>query len=256
MATNDYDLDHVALAAADTGPLLRFLTGRCGATVLWGGQAIGFRPMQVYAGDAADGMRIELLEPWAVDRNDFLARFVARHTHGPHHLTFKVPDIVAAIERVRASGYRPVNVDVSDPEWKEAFLLPKEAHGTVVQLAESNESHQTSDRAAMLEAARRNGAHGHPRWWVDPEPPEGPPLPLRHVVVRTPSLSSGLAFFAGILGGAVAAESGSRVELAWPGGAALALEERHDADPGIDRLEFAGLDGEHEVLGTRFTAPA
>jgi catechol 2,3-dioxygenase-like lactoylglutathione lyase family enzyme len=253
MSTNHYDLDHVALAAMDTAPLLRFLTGTCGATVLWGGQAIGFRPMQVYAGDAIAGMRIELLEPWAVEHNDFLARFVARHTHGPHHLTFKVPDIDAAIERVRASGFRPVNVDLSDPNWKEAFLLPKEAHGTVVQLAESNESHQTRDRAAMLETARRDGAHGHPRWWVDPEPPHGPALQLRHVVVRTPSLSSALAFFAGMLGGDVSEEQAGRVHLTWPGGAALSLEERRDVGPAIDRLEFAGLDREYEVLGTRFT---
>ena len=31
-----------------------------------------------------------------------------------------------------------VNIDLSDPEWKEAFLMPSEAHGTVVQLAESH----------------------------------------------------------------------------------------------------------------------
>lgn len=256
MATDDFDLDHVALAAADTAPLLRFLTGRCGATVLWGGHGTGFRPMQVYAGDATRGMRIELLEPWAVDQNDFLARFVARHTHGPHHLTFKVPDIATALDRVRASGFRPVNIDLSDPGWKEAFLLPKEAHGTVVQLAESTDSHQTSDRAAMLEAARRDGAHGHPRWWVDPEVPSGPALALRHVVLRTPSPSSAVGFFAGLLGGTVTADHDGRIELAWPGGASIAIEERRDANPGIDRLEFGGLDGVHEVLGTRFAPSA
>jgi len=45
-----YDLDHVALAAADTSPALRFLTGDLGGTILFGGQAIGFRPMQVWLG--------------------------------------------------------------------------------------------------------------------------------------------------------------------------------------------------------------
>ena len=93
LVTDRYDLDHVALAAADTRAALRFLTGdarrhRSSSAA----QAIGFRPMQVWLGDRdGDGMPVELLEPWDVEQNDFLARFVARHGAGPHHLTFKVP---------------------------------------------------------------------------------------------------------------------------------------------------------------------
>src|SRR6185295_10809258 len=109
--TDRYDLDHVALAASDTSDALRFLTGTLGGRVIFGGQAIGFRPMQVWLGtDGGDGMPVELLEPWAVDKNDFLARFVARHDAGPHHLTFKVPALAAALERVRATGFHPVNI--------------------------------------------------------------------------------------------------------------------------------------------------
>jgi methylmalonyl-CoA/ethylmalonyl-CoA epimerase len=255
MTTDSYDLDHVALAAADTSDLLRFLTGPCSATVLWGGNGVGFRPMQVHVGDDAAGMRIELLEPWAVEQNDFLARFVSRHTHGPHHLTFKVPDLTAAVERCRESGFRPVNIDLRDPQWKECFLLPKEAHGTVVQLAESNGEFDYPNRATMLEHVRRHGANGHPRWWVDPAQPEGHALVLRCVVLRTPALSAALGFFAGLLGGSVATDTGSRVDLVWPGGASIALEERHDAIPGVDRLEIDGLSEPREVLGTTF-APA
>ncbi len=256
MATDHIDLDHIALAAADTAPLLRFLTGPCGATALWGGQGIGFRPMQVFVGDATAGMKIELLEPWAVDHNDFLARFVERHTHGPHHLTFKVPDLVATIERFRASGFRPVNIDLRDPEWRECFIMPKEAHGTVVQLAESNSTnYDWPDRATMLAAIRERGAEGNPRWWVDPETPHGAPGILRDVVLRTPNLSSALGFFAGMLHGSVTSETDVRVDLAWPGGAAIAIEEQAGCTPGVDRLEIEGLVEPAEILGTRFAAP-
>src|SRR5262249_34192796 len=63
--------------------------------------------------------------------------FVARHGPGPHHLTYKVDDLATTLDRVRTAGYQPVNVDLSDPDWKEAFLHPREAHGTVVQPAEA-----------------------------------------------------------------------------------------------------------------------
>jgi len=246
-----YDLDHIALAAADTAPALRYLTGELGGTVIFGGQAFGFRPMQVWIGDAdGDGMPIELLEPWATERNDFLARFVARHGPGPHHLTFKVPDLLATIERMRGSGFQPVNVDLSDPTWKEAFLLPREANGTVVQLAETTNGF--GSRASMLANVRANGPNAHPRWWVDPVAHDGTPAKLRRVVLRTPSLSTGLGLFAGMLHGDVEVERASTAELVWPGGARIMLEARPDEAPGVDRLEIEGLAAPVTLLGTRF----
>jgi methylmalonyl-CoA/ethylmalonyl-CoA epimerase len=245
-----YDLDHVALAATDTSDALRFLTGQLGGTVIFGGQAYGFRPMQVWiGGDDGDGMPIELLEPWDVGRNDFLARFVARHGAGPHHLTFKVGDLAAALERVRGAGYTPVNIDVSDPEWKEAFLMPREAHGTVVQLAQT--THDGS-RVDLLKHVAENGPNMHPRWWVDPEPAAGPPARLRRVVLRTPNLASAMGFFGGVLQGQVLDEREGACELVWAGGARILLEEQPAATPGVDRLEVEGLAAPAEFIGTRF----
>src|SRR5680860_496722 len=132
------DLDHVALATRDVTPILDLFVGELGGLVLFGGQGPGFRPMQVRLGDENDGMTVEILEPWDTEHNDFLERFLTRNGEGPHHLTFKVPDLAAALDRVRTAGFQPVGVDVSDPDWKEAFLHPREAHGTVVQLAESH----------------------------------------------------------------------------------------------------------------------
>ena len=246
-----YDLDHVALAAADTSDALRFLTGRLGGTVIFGGESIGFRPMQVWVGTPdGDGMPVELLEPWAVEQNDFLARFVARHGAGPHHLTFKVTDLAGALERVRGTGFHPVNIDVSDPQWKEAFLMPSEAHGTVVQLAESHGHPET--RAALLDHVAEHGPDMHPRWWTDPSPADGPSARLRRVVLRTPMLGTAVEFFGGILEGEIERESGQRVDLVWPRGARIGLEQRPDAPPGIDRLEVEGLAEEHTTVGTRF----
>jgi catechol 2,3-dioxygenase-like lactoylglutathione lyase family enzyme len=246
-----YDLDHVALAAADTSEALRFLTGRLGGTVIFGGHSIGFRPMQVWVGTAdGDGLPVELLEPWAVEQNDFLARFVARHGAGPHHLTFKVTDLAAALDRVRGAGFHPVNIDLSDPQWKEAFLMPSEAHGTVVQLAESHGHPET--RAGLLDYVAEHGPDMHPRWWTDPYPADGPPARLRRVVLRTPMLATAVEFFGGILNGEIERESDQRVDLVWPRGARIGLEQRPDAPPGVDRIEVEGLAEEHTTVGTRF----
>jgi len=246
-----YDLDHVALAAPETSDALRFLTGPLGGTVIFGGQSIGFRPMQVWVGtDDGDGMPVELLEPWAVAENDFLARFVERHGAGPHHLTFKVSDIDAALRQASRAGLHPVNINVSDPEWKEAFLLPSEAHGTVVQLAESHGHPET--RRELLAYVAAHGPNSHPRWWSEPSVPLGPAARLRRVVLRTPALPAAVQFFAGTLRGDVEHESGGRVDLVWPRGGRIGLEYQPDGRAGIDRLEIEGLSKECIVIGTRF----
>jgi catechol 2,3-dioxygenase-like lactoylglutathione lyase family enzyme len=245
------DLDHVALATRDVTPILDLFVGELGGLVLFGGQGPGFRPMQVRLGDENDGMTVELLEPWDTEHNDFLERFLARNGDGPHHLTFKVPDLAAALDRARTAGFQPVGVDVSDPDWKEAFLHPREAHGTVVQLAESH--HRLETRAELLEHVRRYGADGHPRWWPETPPPGERRGLLRRVVVATPSLPATLGFFAGLLGGEEVAAGEGWVELGWPGAGRVKLEHRPGAPPGIDRLEgdVDGPPAEYAVAGTR-----
>ncbi len=244
------DLDHVALAAADTAPGLRFLTGVLGGTVLSGGQAFGFRPMQVLVGDITGGMKVELLEPWDTERNDFLERFVARAVAGPHHLTFKVTDLDVALDAARAPGFTPVGIERSDPRWQEAFIHPREAHGTVVQIAQTNEG---ADRAAWLAYVEANGPSGEPIWWADPEPHTGPIAYLRRVVLGAPDPAALLPLYAGLLEGEEVARDADSVELAWPTHGRVRIERRADRPAGVDRLEVEGLGAATNVLGTWFT---
>ncbi len=140
--------------------------------------------MQVFLGDPSGGMKVELLEPWDAEQHDFLERFVTRHGPGPHHLTFKVADLEATIERVRAAGYTPVGINLADPQWQEAFLQPKEAHGTVVQLAHSNAT--LASPLAEYEYAAEHGPSGDPVWWTTPPSRAAEPTFLRCVVLRDP----------------------------------------------------------------------
>jgi hypothetical protein len=55
-------------------------------------------------------------------------------------VTFKTDDIEAAIEHLQGLGYELVDVNLSDPHWKEAFLRPSKSHGTLIQIAQSSAS--------------------------------------------------------------------------------------------------------------------
>lgn len=233
------DLDHVALGLRDVRETLFTLVGDLGAVVEGGGQSVGFRIVQVRVGPAGDGMKIELMEPWAAERFDFLARFLDRNGEGAHHITFKVADIRAELTRLDGAGYAPVRTQLTNPWWREAFFHPKQTHGTVIQLAEAHfdpsliEDYQRGFGEGA-EAATES-EFGSVEWWPEPPPRGEPPATLRRVVIGVPELESARAFFADAMRG-TASEVDGRVEVAWPGGGRVLLEER-PGDPGVDRYE-------------------
>jgi methylmalonyl-CoA/ethylmalonyl-CoA epimerase len=151
--------DHLALAVNDvrrTLPLLGFL----GATYRTGGhhRTQRFRWVQF---DLAAGPKLELLQPLDPDDGDsFLVRFLAANGEGPHHVTFKVRDIVRTVAAVRELGYAIVGEDFSAPNWKEAFVHPKSSHGLLIQIAEWDDSIPLPHRPLADVLA-------------DPEPPPG-----------------------------------------------------------------------------------
>ena len=54
-----------------------------------------------------EGSRIELLEPAEADSP--IGKFLEKRGEGLHHVAIKVPDLPAAVERLRASGARLLN---------------------------------------------------------------------------------------------------------------------------------------------------
>jgi methylmalonyl-CoA/ethylmalonyl-CoA epimerase len=125
------ELDHVAVAVRSIRDALRLYRDALGGEYLMGGDQDTWRWVQVrFPG----GGKVELLEPLG---EGFLSRFLERRGEGLHHVTFKTDDIRAAIEQVEGRGYELVDVRLDDPDWKEAFLRPSGAHGTLIQLAQS-----------------------------------------------------------------------------------------------------------------------
>ena len=126
------ELDHVAVAVHSIKAAVPLFRDALGGKYLMGGDQEGsWRWIQFrYPG----GGKVELLEPLG---DGFLSRFLERRGEGMHHFTFKTDDIEAAITHAEARGYEVVDVRLEDPSWKEAFLRPSGAHGTLLQLGQS-----------------------------------------------------------------------------------------------------------------------
>ena len=225
-------LDHVALAVEHQTLVLDRYASELGGTFSGYGEAYGFSPLQL---TYANGARIELLRPCLVEMNDFLARFLEQRGPGPHHLTFKVPDIERAIDECSRAGFPVINIDVSEDHWKEAFVHPKAAHGILVQLAQAS-----------------GEMPGEPPSFF--EPADAAPATLLRVEHAVRSLAGALDLFRDVLGGRAVAEGddgGPWHELEWsPDGLHVRLWQPHDADavvgqhPGrVVRLVFARPDG-------------
>ena len=206
MADSGPVLDHVAVAVEAWAQAWPRYVLQLGGRWASGGRNVGFAPAQLAF---ANGARLEVLEPWEPQANPFLRRFLDHSGPGPHHLTFKVPDIEAALGAVEAAGFSPVSVDLSDPGWKEAFLHPRQAGGIVVQLAQ---------------------AAGY---WESP-PPEGfprpgePPAALCHVTHVVADLEGAIELFGDILAGTVERHpvhppDVDTATVRWPGPLALRL---------------------------------
>lgn len=215
----EIDLDHVAVAVEHRAAAWPRYAGELGGQWVSGGEAVGFAASQVRF---ANGMKLEVLEPWAVEQNDFLRRFLDRSGPGPHHLTFKVKDIVAALEVCEDAGYHPVAVDLTYDEWKEAFLHPKDAPGVVVQLAQSAQEWSSEPPAGF------------------PQPEHGTAALVR-VVHAVADIDGALALFVDLLAGAErdAGEDaeGRWVELGWPGPGRVRLVQ---PAPGTEVADWMG----------------
>jgi len=210
---DDIHLDHVAVAMEHrTLGWPRYVRDLPGEW-LGGGGTAGFWSEQI---QYANGMKVELLHPADVESNDFLRRFLDRNGPGPHHLTFKVKDIGAALAEAEAAGYPPVGVNLENPGWQEAFLHPKSAPGIVVQLAQSSYDDDDDD-------------------WGTPESPDlpAPRTTERATLVRVThavaSLDAGTRLFVDLLAGEELDrgkdEDGSWIDLAWPGPGRIRLVE-------------------------------
>jgi methylmalonyl-CoA epimerase len=80
--------------------------------------------------------RLELLEP--TSENSAIARFIAKRGEGLHHVSLRVPDLSAAVERLKKDGVRLVSeeIKIGAGGHRYVFVHPSSAGGVLLELVE------------------------------------------------------------------------------------------------------------------------
>ena len=230
-------LDHVAHAVPHWQEVWDRYATDLGAQWISGGLSTGFAPGQLRFGN---GAKLEILMPNAIELNDFLQRFLVHSGPGPHHLTFKVPDLDSALARVTEAGYEPIGIDMSDPEWMEGFIHPRQATGVVVQLAQALNDWDSPppDDFPSVRRLRKEG-----------DIPV-PPASLLWVVHSVAVMAEARSLFVDVLGGRIVGEGfddfdHGTLDLSWGGPLGLRLvASTADADDPL-RIVAGRQEGPH-----------
>ncbi len=80
--------------------------------------------------------RLELLE--ATSENSTIAKFIANRGEGLHHVCLRVPDLAAAVERLKKDGVRLVSEEIRTGAGghKYVFVHPSSTGGVLLELVE------------------------------------------------------------------------------------------------------------------------
>jgi methylmalonyl-CoA epimerase len=80
--------------------------------------------------------RLELLE--ATSENSAIAKFIAKRGEGLHHVCLKVPDLSAAVQRLKEDGVRLVSeeIKVGAGGHKYVFVHPASTGGVLLELVQ------------------------------------------------------------------------------------------------------------------------
>jgi catechol 2,3-dioxygenase-like lactoylglutathione lyase family enzyme len=224
MPISSIRLDHVAVAVPSIEAAHARWVDELGGAQLHGGDSGIFEAHQYRY---TNGAKLELIAPSAQSRPaSFVGRFLAKRGAGIHHITFKVHSLAEALDAMQSHGLDPVDVDLSDEMWKEAFLRPSQVGRIVLQIAESTFSDE--------DWARFSGA-------PLPQPPPGA-ASLVGPLLGVESLQWAESLYAGLLGGQPEKESTGRLVFSWPD-SALVISVTESSEPGAQCLLVEGWDG-------------
>ncbi len=128
-------IDHISIGVWDLNKARKFFIEDLGGRELFCAPV----PEQKYRWttiELGSSCFIELIDP--LEKEGFLYRFLEKRGEGPHHITVQVDDINKTYRSLEAKGIPTFGLGEPFPGWKEMYIHPKNAFGTLIQFAEFN----------------------------------------------------------------------------------------------------------------------
>ena len=135
-------IDHIGIAVSNLREALAFYRDALGLDVEAPEEVTTqrvrahFIPLAPDEDGAGRGASLELLE--ATTDESPIAKYLAKHGPGLHHITLRVADIAAALAELNAKGIRLIDQAPRPGAHGSlvAFIHPSSAHGVLVELKE------------------------------------------------------------------------------------------------------------------------
>jgi LAO/AO transport system kinase len=136
-ASGSLRIDHLGIAVKSIDEALQFYERQLGMRVALR-EVVAQERVKV-AMLPAGGPRLELLEPDGPD--SVIGRFLEKRGEGLHHVALRVPDLAAAVERLRSGGARILNEPRRGAGGHEyVFVHPSSTGGVLLELIQDSEA--------------------------------------------------------------------------------------------------------------------
>jgi LAO/AO transport system kinase len=130
-------IDHLGIAVKSIEAALGFYERQLGMPVA-SRETVSHEKVNV-AMLPAGGPRLELLEPMEAD--SVIGRFLEKHGEGLHHVAMRVPDLGAAVDRLKAGGAHILNEPRRGAGGHEyVFVHPASTGGVLLELIQDSEA--------------------------------------------------------------------------------------------------------------------
>jgi len=135
LRTRQYTIDHLGIAVKSIDQALTFYQGQLGLPAQ-GRETVAQEKVNV-AMLPVGGPRIELLE--ATGPESVIAKFIEKRGEGLHHVAIRVPDLRAAVARLKQSGARLLNEPSRGAGGHEyVFVHPSSTGGVLLELIQES----------------------------------------------------------------------------------------------------------------------
>jgi len=133
-------IDHIAIACHDLEAKIKLFCETFELTVVAReiNEEQGVKEAMLKIADGESGSSyIQLLEPLSPDSP--VGKFLAKRGEGLHHVTFGVPDVAEAMDKISAKGVRLLDERPRHGSMGSeiAFLHPKDLGGTLTELVQA-----------------------------------------------------------------------------------------------------------------------